>query len=247
MKEQKRHNRTIDSRKEDKSLTWSMTVSRSVGQSTLFLTWTSLWESSWRMTTYKASTPHGTKYFSQWQKFQRKIYLEICTKPDPVLRGSETPIRRIRCRKEERPEMLDWNKWFAVMWSRKKRTGISVPVTKTGLFKEQQPGKGTQKEILKAVEMLQAKTGNMEVGLGGPHKISAREEIRAASSTICTKGEGGRKNIQFPFQCDEKELERWRKRRYQRVRTQRYQSVCEVKQAGGIPFWRRGKKESACD
>ena len=38
MDEQKRHNRTIDSWKEHQSLTWSMTISRSVEQAKLFLT-----------------------------------------------------------------------------------------------------------------------------------------------------------------------------------------------------------------
>ena len=42
-----------------------------------------------------------------------------------------------------------------------------MPATKTGLFKGQQPGKGTEKEIFKALERIQAKTDTQEIVLHG--------------------------------------------------------------------------------
>ena len=51
------------------------------------------------------------------------------------------------------------------------------------------------------------------------------------------KGNREEKKIQIPFQWDEKEFERRRKRRFPRARTQRFQSVRKVKQAGVLPVF----------
>ena len=51
-----------------------------------------------------------------------------------------------------------------------------MPATTTGLFMEHPPGKGTQKEILKEMERIQAKTEKMKIALNGPQKASVRKE-----------------------------------------------------------------------
>ena len=52
------------------------------------------------------------------------------------------------------------------------------------LFREQQPGNETLKEILNAMAKKRAKTKEQDIVLNGPREASVREEIRAVSSTI---------------------------------------------------------------
>ena len=74
----KRHNRTIDSWKEDKMSTWSLKTTRSVEQTKLFLTSRTKYESNSTVTTCKAASSSGTKYFSSWQMFPMKTYWKMC-------------------------------------------------------------------------------------------------------------------------------------------------------------------------
>ena len=55
---------------------------------------------------------------------------------------------------------------------------------KTGLFKTQQQGKGTQKEILKAMHRKRRKIAKMEIVINEPRKDNVHEDMRAAASTI---------------------------------------------------------------
>ena len=54
-----------------------------------------------------------------------------------------------------------------------------MPATKTGLFKGHHNEKEIQEEILKTMEMTQAKTENMDIVLNGPRKDSVRGEGRS--------------------------------------------------------------------
>ena len=84
-----------------------------------------------------------------------KKYWTNCTKTAPPLRGIDTShgtvLAGYGADKENRPVMLDWHTGFAGMWSRKEVRTMSMPATKTGLFKEQQHAKDVSEEILKAM------------------------------------------------------------------------------------------------
>ena len=70
----------------------------------------------------------------------------------------------------------------------------------------------------------------MDVTLNELGKASVREEIRAASSMIQTNKKNNQEENPLLLSKREKTLRRRRKRRYESERTQKYQSVRNVKQ-----------------
>ena len=123
-----------------------------------------------------------------------------------------------------------------------------MPATKTGHFKEQQLGKGTQKKILEAMERTQKTTENMKIVRNGPRKASVGEDCRAASSTIKTKGREHKK-IPFRLQWNEKELERWRRTEIPKGRGPKGTSPSGESNTPVCDHFHKGQnqKESACD
>ena len=124
------------------------------------------------MTTSKASTPSGTKYFSPWQMFPMKTL-------DNVQHAAQLQ-REIE------------NSRGTVAGHSAEGTRMSMSAMRTGLFKEQQPGKLTQEEFQKAVHRKWSRIANMETVIVGPRR-DLDEEIRAASSTMWTRKREQRK------------------------------------------------------
>ena len=130
-----------------KSLTWSLIISRLAEQATLFLTYLRV--------QLKKNNVQG--FDTKWDE----VLLSRTKLPEEDLlwnlfKNSSITQRtwnlschctcRIRCRTENWPVMLDWNRRFAGVWSGKYGTIISMPATKTGLFREQQHVKGHGKD-----------------------------------------------------------------------------------------------------
>ena len=73
-----------------------------------------------------------------------------------------------------------------------------------------------KKEILRAMEKIQAKTENIEIALNGSQEASVREEIRAASHTVQTKKGKEEHPVHPPVkregtrQVKGKEIPRWK-------------------------------------
>ena len=104
---------------------------------------------------------------------------------------------------------------------------ISMPAMKACLFKEQQPGKETQKEILNAMHRKRSTIEHMEID-----GHCARRDSCTCQHDVNNTGTGRRRRSRSQFKTRRHSQGDGRKRRHQRKRTQRYKSVRKVKPTG---------------